>query len=45
MTAPNGTAYRCVAVQVSYWFQPLITIWPIPNEIPMQRIVQMRVIN
>jgi hypothetical protein len=39
MTAPNGTAYRCVAVQVSYRFQPLITIWPIPNEIPMQRTV------
>lgn len=42
---PDGTSYACVAVRVSYEFQPLIPIGPIPSSITMQRTVRMRVIN
>jgi hypothetical protein len=42
---PNGQPYQCVAVRVDYDFEPLISIWPIPNTIPMQRTVEMRVVN
>jgi hypothetical protein len=42
---PNGDPYECVAVRVDYDFNPLITIGPIPNEIPMNRVVEMRVVN
>lgn len=45
MSRPDGSAYDCVAVQVNYDFQPLITIWPVPEKIPMQRTVEMRVVN
>lgn len=43
---PDGvTEYDCVAVKVTYNFRPLITIWPVPGNIPMERVVEMRVIN
>jgi hypothetical protein len=42
---PNGTPYQCVAVTVDYDFRPVISIWPIPDSIPMQRTVEMRVVN
>lgn len=45
MTSPDGVPYECVAVTVRYSFQPLITIGPIPNSIPMERTVEMRVVN
>jgi Flp pilus assembly protein TadG len=43
--SPSGQPYNCVAVTVSYTFRPFITIWPIPNSIPMERTVEMRVVN
>lgn len=45
MNRPDNTPYECVAVTVQYSFQPLITIGPIPNTIPMERTVEMRVVN
>jgi Flp pilus assembly protein TadG len=45
LNQPSGAPYQCVAVTVSYNFRPLITIWPIPNSIPMERTVEMRVVN
>lgn len=44
-TRPNNVPYECVAVTVSYNFRPLITIWPIPDAVPMERTVEMRVVN
>lgn len=45
-TRPDGvTEYDCVAVTVSYNFSPLISIWPVPDNIPMERTVEMRVVN
>lgn len=45
LTRPSGDAYQCVAVTVSYNFRPLVPIWPIPSAIPMERTVEMRVVN
>ncbi|MEX2425779.1 MAG: TadE family protein [Thermomicrobiaceae bacterium] len=45
LNRPNGDSYNCVAVTVSYNFRPLIPIWPIPSVIPMERTVEMRVVN
>lgn len=44
-STPSGGSYECVAVTVSYNFRPFITIWPIPDSIPMERTVEMRVVN
>lgn len=43
--SPTGSNYDCVAVTVSYNFRPLIPIWPIPDSVPMERTVEMRVVN
>ncbi|MFW6076048.1 MAG: TadE/TadG family type IV pilus assembly protein [Chloroflexota bacterium] len=40
-----GEPYDCVRVTVTYEFQPFITIWPVPDQIPMARAVEMRVVN
>lgn len=45
LNRPNGSPYDCVAVTVSYNFRPLVPIWPIPSAIPMERTVEMRVVN
>ncbi len=42
---PENLPYQCVAVEMSYNFSPFITIGPIPENIPMQRTVEMRVVN
>jgi hypothetical protein len=42
---PDGSPYECVAVRVIYEFQPILSIGPIPDVIPMQRTVEMRVVN
>ncbi len=42
---PAGGTYECVAVTVSYNFRPFVTIWPIPDNVPMERTVEMRVVN
>jgi hypothetical protein len=42
---PDGTPYQCVAVTVHYDFRPIITIGPIPQTVPMERTVEMRVVN
>lgn len=45
LVRPSGSPYDCVAVTVSYNFRPLIPIWPIPDPVPMERTVEMRVVN
>lgn len=45
MSRPDGSSYDCVAVEVNYDFRPLINIGPVPDTIPMQRTVEMRVVN
>jgi Flp pilus assembly protein TadG len=42
---PSGSPYDCIAVTVNYNFRPFITVGPIPSSIPMQRTVEMRVVN
>jgi Flp pilus assembly protein TadG len=42
---PSGTNYQCVAVTASYEFRPLIRVWPIPASVPLERTVEMRVVN
>jgi Flp pilus assembly protein TadG len=43
--SPTGSSYQCVAVTVSYNFRPLVPIWPVPDNVPMERTVEMRVVN
>jgi hypothetical protein len=45
MPRPYGGTYQCVAVTVHYEFRPILTIGPIPSMIPMERTVEMRVVN
>lgn len=42
---PTGASYQCVAVTASYEFRPLVRVWPIPASIPLERTVEMRVVN
>ena len=37
--------YMYVEVRVDYTFEPVLTIWPIPSTVDMDRTVRMRVIN
>lgn len=37
--------YDRVEVTVEYTFQPLFSVWPIPDTVPMERSVQMRVLG
>lgn len=39
------TDYRCIQVTVDYTFEPMFAVWPIPNNVPMQRTVRMRVLG
>jgi hypothetical protein len=41
----SGNQYQKVVVTVEHQFQPFITVGPIPNSIPMERTVEMRVVN
>jgi Flp pilus assembly protein TadG len=37
--------YPWVEVTVTYTFTPLFSVWPIPNSVPMERTVRMRVLG
>ena len=38
-------SYPFVEVTVTYTFTPLFSVWPIPNSVPMDRTVRMRVLG
>lgn len=42
---PDTQGYQWVEVTVDYTFQPMFAIWPIPDDVPMQRTVRMRVLG
>lgn len=42
---PDPQGYQCVEVTVDYTFEPMFAVWPIPDDVPMQRIVRMRVLG
>ena len=41
----DGQGYRKVIVTVNYTFTPLLSVWPIPDSLPMERTVEMRVLG
>lgn len=41
----DSHGYDRVEVTVDYTFVPLFVVWPLPDELPMQRSVQMRVLG
>jgi len=44
-TGTDGQGYPWVEVTVTYTFTPLFSVWPIPNSVPMERTVRMRVLG
>lgn len=44
-TGTDAQNYQFVEVRVTYTFTPLFSVWPIPNSVPMERTVRMRVLT